>query len=100
MNQIPNIEETNTREVEEKIIEEFQDKDHIITSDGKLYVEIDAHWLHHQLQKVQEEERERYRKYLKHHYENYGMDSVKELINVPSDHSELDQDIEALTPKE
>lgn len=47
--------EENTKEIEEKIIEEFQDKDHIITNDGKLYVEIDAHWLHQQLQKARED---------------------------------------------
>jgi hypothetical protein len=29
----------------EKIVEEFQNKDHIITSDGGLYVAVDAHWL-------------------------------------------------------
>lgn len=29
----------------EEWVEEFQNKDHIITSDGGLYVAIDAHWL-------------------------------------------------------
>jgi hypothetical protein len=29
----------------ERIVEEFQNKDHIITSDGGLYVAVDAHWL-------------------------------------------------------
>ena len=54
-----------------------------------LQILIDTH--HHQLQKAREEERDRYKKYLKYHYENYGIESLRELITTPLDHSELDQ---------
>lgn len=105
MNQIPNIEETNSREVEEAVDDYLAvTKAHPGIDKRKQLIGV----FHQQLQKALYDERHSLLttvKAMSWDANNETPDAIrilKELYDLLStaDHSELDQDIEALTPKE